>query len=138
VTPYKTKINPLAGTSWGEVAPVARAILRTLAKRTKRQPYIRSKYFNKQKIFFTYFWSHLSRKPLPEQLRRLKYLPCALDLIQNSHFTPTTKENAERPGELLHRFTGLTPNGKLFFVQIKETKRSGKKEFMSVFSNNHR
>lgn len=29
--------------------------------------------------------------------------------------------------ELLHRFQGITPNGEIFCVQIKETKTNGKK-----------
>ena len=35
--------------------------------------------------------------------------------------------------EILHRFAGLTKNRELFYVQIKEDKRSGRKYFMSCF-----
>jgi hypothetical protein len=35
---------------------------------------------------------------------------------------------------MLHRFAGVTKDGYLFFVQIKEELRSGRKFFMSAFS----
>lgn len=133
MTPYHTKKYPLPGTSWNEVAPRARTLLRTIAHRTRRRPYIRSVYFNKQKIFFTYFWKHLSQKPFPEQLRRLKYLPCGLELIERSRLAPLSRDDTERPNELWHRFAGITPNNHIFYVQIKEFKRTGKKELMSIF-----
>ncbi len=33
----------------------------------------------------------------------------------------------------LHRFYGQTKSGELFCVQIKQDKRTGRKDFMSVF-----
>lgn len=132
-TPYLAKSNPIPGTRHAEVAPLARAVLRSIARRTRRHAYIRSAYFGKQKIFFTYLWPHLNQKPLSEQIRRLKYIPCALELIAKSRNEPLTKDNSNRPGELLHRFAGRTRNGELFYVQIKEDRKSGRKEFMSVF-----
>jgi CRISPR/Cas system-associated endoribonuclease Cas2 len=69
--------------------------------------YVRSLYFNKEKVF--------------------------LDLIQNSKFEPTSKENPNKRSEILHRFAGITSEKDLFFVQIKENKQSGTKWFMSVF-----
>jgi hypothetical protein len=54
-------------------------------------------------------------------------------LIKNSKFEPITKENPNKPSEILHRFAGVTKDNDLFFVHIKEDKRSGQKWLMSVF-----
>ena len=68
-----------------------------------------------------------------DKLRRMKYLPCAIDLIKKSNFEPTTKENHNNKSELFHRFYGITKNRRLFIVQIKERRRTGEKWLMSVF-----
>ncbi len=130
---FRAKVKPLSGTSWEEVAPQARTIIRAIEKRTKRQPYVRSIYFNKQKIFLSYFWPHLLQKQFPDRVRRLRYLPCGIELIQRSREEPTTKANPNKRGELLHRFVGVAPDGQNFVVQVKEDKKSGKKYFLSVF-----
>jgi hypothetical protein len=36
-------------------------------------------------------------------------------------------------GLMLHRFAGETKEGKKFYVQVKQDKRTGRKDFMSVF-----
>jgi hypothetical protein len=54
-------------------------------------------------------------------------------VIKNSRNHPTSEENPHKKGEILHRFAGLTKDKELFYVQIKEDKRSGKKYFMSCF-----
>lgn len=131
--PYQTHCDPLPGTAASEVFPRARALLRAIGRRTKRQPYIRSAYFRKDKIFFTHFWRHLTEKPFPEQIRRLKFLPCALELLAHSRNEPLTRESAEEVGILLHRFAGLTKSKEPFYVQVKEYKRTNRKEFISVF-----
>ena len=96
---------------------------------------MRSVYFKKEKIFLELFWRHLyEKKNFRDQLRRMKYFACAIDLIRNSHFEPISKENPNRRSEILHRFAGATIDDDLFFVQIKEDKRTGQKWFMSVFS----
>ena len=46
---------------------------------------------------------------------------------------PDTKPNPNGKHELVHRFAGITADGELFYVQIKEDKRSDNKYFMSVF-----
>ena len=37
------------------------------------------------------------------------------------------------PSVYLHRFMGQTSEGEYFYVQVKDDRRSGRKEFMSVF-----
>jgi hypothetical protein len=59
---YRVKNTELAGTSYAEIAPRARLLLRAIARKTKRQPYLRSAYFQKEKIFFTFLWQHLQQR----------------------------------------------------------------------------
>ncbi len=134
--PYQTKAKKLPGTSYGEVIKHAYFLFNKIKKKTKRRPYIRSKYFNKQKIFFDYFWKHLFQKNPKERLRRLRYFGAALELVVKSKNNPTSEENPHRKSELLHRFAGLTKEKELFYVQIKEEKQSNKKYFMSCFPEN--
>ncbi|MCK5466123.1 hypothetical protein KAI56_01320 [Candidatus Parcubacteria bacterium] len=75
----------------------------------------------------------MSQKNLRERIRRLRYFPCALDLIRNSRIVPVSIENADNRNEMLHRFTGKTKDKEVFFVQIKESKRGDKKYLMSCF-----
>ena len=131
--PYYTKCGKLAGSNYSEVRKSANFIFKNIKSRTKWRPYVRSAYFNKQKIFFDYFWEHLTQKRPPERFRRLKYFLAAIELIRNSRNEPSSKENPNRPSEILHRFAGLTKNKDLFYVQIKEDKKSERKYFMSCF-----
>lgn len=97
---------------------------------------MRSAYFNKEKIFLELFWSHLHAKfNHRDKIRRIKYFPCALELISNTRFDPLSKENPNRPSEILHRFGGVTNDGEEFCVQIKENKKNGQKWLISVFPN---
>lgn len=131
---YQTKTSKLSGTNFSEVYHKAFSLYRQIKKRTKRRPYIRSKYFKKDKIFLTLYWHHLHEKfNHRDKIRRVKYFPCALELIQNTMFEPDTKENVDEKGVLLHRFTGISPEKEIFFVQIKQDKRTAQKYFMSVF-----
>ncbi len=130
---YQTKINKLSGTDYMETRKQAIIVFNQIKRRTKRRPYIRSAYFNKQKIFFDYFWKHLFEKNFKTRTKRLKYFPSAIDLIKNSRIAPTSKENVDNRNKILHRFMGKTRNKETFFVQIKEDKKSGKKYFMSCF-----
>jgi len=129
---YKAKITRFSGSSWNEVSPKARKLLHKIEKRTRRQPYVRSAYFNKEKVFINYFWPHLKQKPKAERVKRLRLLPCAIELIENSHHKPAVKTNPNKSKEKLYRFAGATLNKELFFVQIKENKTKAK-YFMSVF-----
>lgn len=131
---YQTKIRKLTGTDFREVYWKACGFYRQIKKRTKRRPYIRSIYFKKDKIFLELFWQHLFEKPnWRDRTRRLKYFPCAIELIQKSRFQPISKENPNKRSEILHRFTGITPNGYLFRIQIKEDKRTNQKWLISVY-----
>ena len=128
---YFTKIKPLSGTNYSEIYPKAMALYKNIASKTKRRPYVRSAYFNKDKIFLDYFWDHIRQKNTHDRVRRLKYYACALDLIQNSRIAPSSHPNPMRRSEILHRFIGIAGDNSLFYVQIKEDKRCNK-HFISV------
>ncbi|MBI4600141.1 hypothetical protein HY732_04470 [Candidatus Uhrbacteria bacterium] len=131
---YQTKSIALGGSNFSEVNKKAHRIYSEIKKRTKRRPYIRSAYFKKEKIFLSLFWEHLHSKfNHRDKVRRVKYFVCAIELIQKSRFDPESKENVDCRSEMLHRFAGKSKDGQLFFVQIKEDKRSGEKSFISVF-----
>jgi hypothetical protein len=58
----------------------ARREYHLVQKRTPRRvPYIRSKYFKKDKVFLNTFWDHLKQKHPSEQAKRLKFYLAALD-----------------------------------------------------------
>lgn len=130
---YKTKTKKLGGTSYREVIKKARAVFHNIERQSRRNAYLRSSYFKKEKVFFGIFWTHLNQKPKGERVRRLKLLSCAVDLIKNSRNKPTSKPNPNNKDELLHRFGGITVNDELFYIQIKENLRTKRKDFMSVF-----
>ena len=131
---YQSKEVALSGSNFSEINKKAFRLYSDIKKRTKRRPYVRSAYFKKEKIFISLFWEHLHSKfNHRDKVRRVKYFACAIELIQKSRFDPESKENADRHSEMLHRFAGKSKDGQLFFVQIKEDKRSGKKSFISVF-----
>jgi hypothetical protein len=129
---WKVKARIIPGKSYAQVNKIARSLFHDLERRTKRKPYIRSKYFKKQKVFLSFFWEHLGDKTLNDKTRRLKLFECCLDLIKNSPFEPTTKVKDSHSTEILYRFYGSTKGGELFAVQIKKNKK-GRLELMSVF-----
>lgn len=107
-----------------------------IQKRTpRRKAYIRSAYFSKDKIFINQFWDHLKQKRPNDRLRRVKYYLCALDLIRHATSSPETIIEKTLDTQL-HRFTGKTKDGEVFFVQIKHNIKTGRKDFMSVFPGN--
>ena len=130
---FKAKSLQLSGTGYKEVYKAAIEIYSGIEKRTKRRPYLRSAYFHKQKIFFDYFWPHLLQKSFSERVRRLKLFPAAIELIRESRNHPLTAQNPSKETEVLHRFAGNAKDKKLFYVQIKENKRTGRKQLMSIF-----
>lgn len=131
---YQTKVSQFSGSDFHEVHEKAFAVYSKLKKKSKRRPYVRSVYFNKEKIFLDLFWHHLfEKKNWRDRVRRMKYYPCAIELIQNSRFEPYSKENPNRHSEILHRFVGSTRNGRLYHVQIKENKKTGRKYLISVY-----
>jgi hypothetical protein len=130
---YQTKVSKLRGTDYHEVYKKAFNYYNKVKGKTKRRPYIRSTYFNKDKIFLAIFWSHLKQKNWRDRLRRIRYLPPAIELISNSRLEPISKENPNKTTEVLHRFAGVTIDKDIFFVQIKEKKKTGKKYFISTY-----
>ena len=133
--PYQTKTRRLPGTNDQEVYEQAQVVYGRIKSGTKRKPYVRSAFFNKQKVFFDFFWKHLAEKKSRRvRTQRLKYFTCAIELIKKSHNEPISKGNPNKRNETLHRFAGLTKERELFFVQIKEDKRTDKKYLMSVFA----
>ncbi len=131
---YKSKIVKIAGTDFHEVYGEAFDFYKLEKRKTKRRPYLRSAYFDKEKVFLDLFWIHIGEKQnFRDKIRRMKFFPCAIDLIKNSKFPPTSKENPNKRSEILHRFKGKSRDSDLFFVQIKENKKSGQKWLISVF-----
>lgn len=131
---YRTKAKKLTGSNYSEIQRRAFTLYAQIAKRSKRRPYIRSAYFHKSKVFLGLFWHHLKDKfSNKERLRRLKFYACALELIKSSKFDPVSKENVDKRSEVLHRFTGITAEDEVFFVQIKENKMNDQKYLISVF-----
>ncbi len=136
---YKTKIKRLSGSNAHEVRKSAFGFYERIRKKTKRRPYVRSLYFNKEKVFLSIFWEHLfTKENWRDRTRRLKFFPAGIELIQQTHFEPVSRDNPNRKGEVLHRFAGITKDNYLFYVQIKEDKRKGHKWLMSVFPENDR
>lgn len=73
-----------------------------------------------------------------EWRKRLAYYKAALDLLRNSQITLDTIFRADDLNIILHRFYGATKDGTYFCVQVKQDKRSGRKDFMSVFDRRSR
>lgn len=130
---YKTKSKKLPGSSYSEIRKRAFGLYQKIKQRSKRKPYIRSVYFKKDKIFLDLFWSHTFEKNFWDQMRRMKFFDCGIELIRKSTIEPTSKENPNKPNEILHRFAGTSVDDELFFVQIKEIKSTNKKFLISIF-----
>ena len=131
---YQTKTGKLPGTDFHEVRKSALDVFKMIKKKSKRIPYVRSAYFKKDKIFLSIFLQHLYEKEKwQERVRRLRYFKVAIELIENTRFEPNSKENPNKRSEILHRFTGVTKEGEIFYVQIKEEKSSGNKYLISFF-----
>lgn len=130
---YRTKIGKIPGRRYIDIERAARDIHKQYARQTKRSPYIKSLYFDKEKIFIDLFWSHLNQKPRADRKRRLKYYAAAIDLLQNTRFDPVTRDNPNGKHETVYRFAGITPSEELFYVQVKRDESTSNKYFMSVF-----
>ncbi len=127
---YKSKYRQLSGTDYSEVTKSARNEYARVQKLTKRQPYVRSKYFARDKVFINIFWNHLAQKRKGEQIVRAKLLLAAFDLLRNTMHQPDSIFDS---GRALHRFYGETEDGIKFAVQVKHDLKTGRKDFMSVF-----
>ncbi len=131
---YKSKYSRLPGSTYNEIVAAARREYHTIQKRNPRRiAHVRSAYFAKDKVFLNTFWDHVKQKHPTDQERRLKLYAAAIDLIRNSKLTPDTIFAENDKDTLLHRFYGVSQDGQYFSVQIKESKRTHRKEFMSVF-----
>jgi hypothetical protein len=131
---YISKYDKLPGTSRDELIAKARKLYNNFAKSTKRNPYVRSAYFRKEKVFLKLFWEHLFQKSAGERTRRIKYYQAALDLLQHTMCEPDIHRVGD---ESRYRFYGQTKSGDSFVVQVKET-RQGNKYHMSVFPPRHK
>lgn len=130
---YQTKTKELSGTSYAEIKKEAAFLFNQIKRQTKRRPYILSAYFRKQKIFFDYFWVHLFEKNHKERVKRLRYFAASIELIKKSKNHPDIEKRSTDNKQIFYRFLGSLKNGELFFVQIKEDRKTGKKYFMSCF-----
>lgn len=130
---YVSKKPVLPGTSYDEVLTHARKEYKKIENLSKRQPYVRSKYFAKDKIFLSTFWTHIMQKDRKVRTKRLELFDAAIDLLRNTHEAPETIFKKDDLSILLHRFYGVTRDGVEFCVQVKQEKRTGRKDFMSVF-----
>ena len=128
---YQSKYEKLRGSSDKEVFYEARQIFRKYDSK-RRLPYVRSKYFDGQKIFLNMFYIHLGQKPQKEQRKRIAFVPCAMDLLRNSKVEPkmfiVNKIN-------YYRFYGKTKSGDKFAVQVMKDKKDNR-YFMSCFTTN--
>lgn len=133
---YITNKTRISATRYSDLIKYVRRLYHDIEKQTKRKPYIRSAYFKKEKIFFDYYWYHLDQKSFTERRKRLRYFKYGIDLIRNSRIKPVIKINPHRKRETLYRFTGVTKEGDVFHVQIKEDLKTKQKYLMSIFCDN--
>lgn len=61
---------------------------------------------------------------------------CALEVIRNSRHDPDAVIESTGKDVILYRFYGRSREGLYFCVQIKHNRRTGRKDFMSVFPIN--
>jgi hypothetical protein len=130
---YYSKIERFSGTTYDDVLPKARAAFRVEASKTRRMPYINSKYFG-GKVFLGLFWQHLAQKNARDRTRRLAFYACAIDLLKKSREKPIARKNPNGKNEMVYRFGGKTRSGREFYVQVKEDK-NGAKHFMSIIGD---
>ncbi|SRR5258708_38357257 len=128
---WKVKSKIIPGKIYKSVNKIARSIFHDMERKTKRKAYLRSKYFQKQKVFLSFFWDHLSTKKTQDRVRRLKYFECALEVIRDSQIAPEVVTNPNNKREFFYRFYGQTEKN-VFVVQIKKDKNNTL-ELMSIF-----
>lgn len=79
------------------------------------------------------FWIHLNQKNRGECNKRLKFYGAGIELLRSTRQEPDTKFNPGKSGEKLYRFSGVTPSGDVFHIQVKENTRTKRKDLMSIF-----
>lgn len=87
-------------------------------------------------LFNTKKLSPQGKSPHNNEMKRIKFFPCALELIRKSRNKPSIKQNPNNKNEKLYRFYGLTKEKEEFCVQIKENTKTRKKYLMSIFLYN--
>jgi len=132
ITYWKVKVLPFKARTYEDAKKKAENLLQIIQGKSKRKFHVRARYFAKQKVFFDYFWFHIIQKPIAQRKSRLRLLPCAIELIEQSTFYPTAKINPDKKSETLFRLYGKTSFDEVFVVQIKQTKKRSL-QFMSVF-----
>lgn len=131
---YQAHLPRLGGTrSYKDAYKKSNLFFKPILKKSKRQPYVRSAYFKKRKVFFSLFWKHLFDYPHKVRVERLQYFPASIELIEKSSNKPDSKQNNAKKSEIFHRFYGLTKEKDKFCIQIKEDLRSETLYLMSVF-----
>ncbi len=130
---YRTNVLPLVGSDYREIHRRARIWYADLIRHSRRRPYVRSAFFKKEKVFLSLFWHHAWDKNWRDRVRRLQYLPCAINLIKNSRIKPTVFRDPTKPGNAFYRFYGVTAQGEMFVVQIQQRLSSGRKDLLSIF-----
>ncbi|MDR0979598.1 MAG: hypothetical protein LBM12_00355 [Candidatus Nomurabacteria bacterium] len=131
---FQSQYSKIKGTAPLEIERKAKAHYEIFAKHAgRRQAFIRSAYFKKEKVFLKTFWDHIYAKSRKDRERRLRFYICALDLIANTRKTPVEKAVGS---DTLFRFYGKAKDGCMFIVQIKRDKNN-KKFHMSVFPPHH-
>lgn len=130
---YQTKNKRFSGTQYAAAYKHAFGLYLSIKRKTKRRTYIRSAYFKKDKIFLDLFWQHLHQKNWRDRARRIRYFAPAIELIQNSRFDPEPADSQASSSQVLYRFTGITSDGHVFYVQIKKFRKTGQKWLVSIF-----
>jgi len=101
---YKCKTKLIPGKSYAIVCKIARRIFNNIASKTKRRPYIRSSFFDGEKIFLDNFWSHLMQKNASDRKRRLRFFECGVELIEFSKIEPIYESKDHILNEAYYRF----------------------------------
>ncbi len=129
---FRCKSKSLPGTQYAELNRAARKAFHEIEKKTKRQAYIRSPYFNKEKVFIKSLWDHLVTKGMRDKARRVKLFACAIELIrENKAIKPEKVFESKR--EEIYRFAGISADERKFAVQIRHDVKTGNRYFTSVF-----
>lgn len=130
---YKCKISAFYSSSYARVKKQAKNFFNSKTAHSRRSAYVRAPAWKKQKVFLGVFWSHLFDKKPAERMVRLRLLPCALEVLENSTYPFVTKTEPGNPNIFLHRLYGQTPAGQVFALQVKEYSNKQKLYFVSCF-----
>ncbi len=134
---FQSRHSQIPGTSYDELSHIVRKEHDKIAKRTKRQAYIRSSYFRSgkrgEKVFIGLYWEDIAKKNRKKKVERFKLYTAAIDLLLNSPHASEIILSESNKSIVLHRFYGVTRDGIHFCVQVKQNIRTGRLDFMSAF-----